>query len=967
MPIKRDIYDPPTDLVLGTRLNARVPEADQKRQRAEVEDILRRLRNQPGVILADEVGMGKTFVALAIAYTVAVNSPRGPVIIMVPANLVDKWAQDLRTFCELYLEGATRGEQVAGGKDLRRESAVRCGVARHSIDLMKLLDDPPRERCHLIFLAQGAMSRRQGDKWIRLALIAEALRRHGRGKASRLIQVKKQIHRFLAELLWAIGEERAHDWGEDLWQQLLRTDPTTWKNTYNSAIRDERRRLTDDPVPKSVIRALQSIELKPLSEALLKMPVRTGEGVSDRLDNVRKALRKIEEELWKNLLAQVRWRSPLLVMDEAHHLKNPKTSLARQLQSPDSEQDLRTGDGAMAKAFDRMLFLTATPFQLGHHELVSVLKRFGDVRWDEKELGTTESFHQRLADLGKHLTESQRAGIALQRSWSRLRPEDVNGDGDVAMWWEKLLGSPRDDLSNHQRAVVDAYENSKRCRAAAGDALRPWIVRHNKGTLWVDTNIVRRQRLDGAAMDGQDVPGGIPIPQKQLLPFFLGARSAVSPGKDLLGAALCSSYEAFRFTRRTRKAGRDEQDDLSETDGDLSHSGWYLVEFDRALESCSGASHPKMYATVRRVVDLWEAGEKVLVFAFYRQTCRALRVHISQEIERRMMSTAQGQLHAAGREADRQEIDQLLERIQRRYFDDLDSPGRRALDDALGLIIQGSARALNEADSSDERVLLTDVMRRFLRVTTTLIRCFPLAELETLEPSEAVRRTLDRADGSGVSWRNKFNGFVDFLTRQCSTDERRHYLEAAHGTQTGGIRVEADANEDSGADASALTLANVQVATGVTHRSTRARLMRAFNTPFFPDILVCSEVMGEGVDLQRFCRHVIHHDLAWNPSSIEQRTGRIDRIGCKAEGRQPIVVYLPYLAGTSDERQYKVMSDRERWFRVVMGQDEVAQLITPESSSTVPLPDAIANELSFDLGLGPRLTRRAVAQKAGSS
>ena len=73
--------------------------------------------------------------------------------------------------------------------------------------------------------------------------------------------------------------------------------------------------------------------------------------------------------------------------------------------------------------------------------------------------------------------------------------------------------------------------------------------------------------------------------------------------------------------------------------------------------------------------------------------------------------------------------------------------------------------------------------------------------------------------------------------------------------------------------------------------------MRAFNTPFFPDILVCSQVMGEGVDLQRFCRHVIHHDLDWNPSTIEQRTGRIDRLGCKAEGRHPIVVYLPYLAG----------------------------------------------------------------------
>ena len=111
--------------------------------------------------------------------------------------------------------------------------------------------------------------------------------------------------------------------------------------------------------------------------------------------------------------------------------------------------------------------------------------------------------------------------------------------------------------------------------------------------------------------------------------------------------------------------------------------------------------------------------------------------------------------------------------------------------------------------------------------------------------------------------------------------------------------------------------------------------------------------MGEGVDLQRFCRHVIHHDLAWNPSTIEQRTGRVDRIGCKAQGRHPIFVYLPYLAGTADERQYRVMSDREQWFRVVMGQDEVARLITPDSDGTVPLPKEISERLNFKLGLQP--------------
>ena len=439
------------------------------------------------------------------------------------------------------------------------------------------------------------------------------------------------------------------------------------------------------------------------------------------------------------------------------------------------------------------------------------------------------------------------------------------------------------------------------------------------------------------------------LPPQQLLPFFLAARSAISPGQDLLGEALCSSYEAFRFTRKNRDAAKDEQDESSVTTADLSHSRWYLGEFDRALEHVSGFIHPKICATVRTVVDLWEAGEKVLVFAFYRRSCRALGLHISREIERRVMATGQRRLEESGQQVGAEEIAQRLARIQRRYFDDTDSPGRRAIDAALSGIVQSHAAALEKVAMSEQQyVALTNVLRRFLRVPTTLVRCFPLAELDSIQPIEVVTRAMNHVDSSGISWLQKFNGFVAFLTEGCSAEERRLYLEAGMETRTGSIRME---DEDADGGPGRLTLANVRVATGKTPNETRARLMRAFNTPFFPDVLVCSQVMGEGVDLQRFCRHVIHHDLDWNPSTIEQRTGRVDRLGCKAEGRQPVVIYLPYLAGTADERRYRVMSDREQWFRIVMGQDEVAQLIKPESSSAMRLPEAISTELSFRLGI----------------
>jgi hypothetical protein len=111
--------------------------------------------------------------------------------------------------------------------------------------------------------------------------------------------------------------------------------------------------------------------------------------------------------------------------------------------------------------------------------------------------------------------------------------------------------------------------------------------------------------------------------------------------------------------------------------------------------------------------------------------------------------------------------------------------------------------------------------------------------------------------------------------------------------------------------------------------------------------------MAEGVDLHRFCRYVIHHDLDWNPSTLEQRTGRLDRIGAKTETcGQPIRIYLPFIAETQDEKMYRVVMDRERWFSVVMGEKfTVGVHSTEKMAQRIPLPPSLAQKLAFKLHL----------------
>lgn len=89
----------------------------------------------------------------------------------------------------------------------------------------------------------------------------------------------------------------------------------------------------------------------------------------------------------------------------------------------------------------------------------------------------------------------------------------------------------------------------------------------------------------------------------------------------------------------------------------------------------------------------------------------------------------------------------------------------------------------------------------------------------------------------------------------------------------------------------------------------------------------------------------------WNPSVLEQRTGRLDRIGALAEREgKDIEVYEPYLAGTHDEKMFRVVKDRAQWFDIVMGRPSGAdEYATDAEESRVPLHPAIRRALAMDL------------------
>lgn len=60
----------------------------------------------------------------------------------------------------------------------------------------------------------------------------------------------------------------------------------------------------------------------------------------------------------------------------------------------------------------------------------------------------------------------------------------------------------------------------------------------------------------------------------------------------------------------------------------------------------------------------------------------------------------------------------------------------------------------------------------------------------------------------------------------------------------------------------------------------RERIKLAFNDPSSPvQILVATDAASEGLNLQHTARLLVHYEIPWNPSRLEQRNGRIDRHG----------------------------------------------------------------------------------------
>ena len=112
-------------------------------------------------------------------------------------------------------------------------------------------------------------------------------------------------------------------------------------------------------------------------------------------------------------------------------------------------------------------------------------------------------------------------------------------------------------------------------------------------------------------------------------------------------------------------------------------------------------------------------------------------------------------------------------------------------------------------------------------------------------------------------------------------------------------------------------------------------------------ILISTEAGGEGRNFQ-FCHIMVNYDLPWNPMKVEQRIGRIDRIGQK----RPVTIFNFSTKGTIEERVVQVLTARIGVFKETIG-------------GLDPILGEVESDLRKIFQLGEEEARRAFATLEG--
>ena len=213
------------------------------------------------------------------------------------------------------------------------------------------------------------------------------------------------------------------------------------------------------------------------------------------------------------------------------------------------------------------------------------------------------------------------------------------------------------------------------------------------------------------------------------------------------------------------------------------------------------------------------------------------------------------------------------------------SPAAASL--ALRTRLQAAEAETEQAQVADlDQIARETVMDEAADDSLTLNESVPAGTVEALEDVPALSQLIARADAlRGPKQDPKLKALIDEV-RQLISDGFKpvvfcRYIATAHyaGEQLKMVLP--------------LERVHVEVITGELtsdQREDRVEALSDLGSTITP-VLVATDCLSEGVNLQRHFNAVVHYDLTWNPTRHEQREGRADRFGQASPMVRALMLY----------------------------------------------------------------------------
>jgi len=1020
-------------------------EQDCARQSDTASAILRRFlgareaERRELMILADEVGLGKTYVALAVAISIldairlgetpdGLPSNKPVILVLTPTNdaLFNKWMREAEAFkkdCTVN-DGGLEWLQIRSPLDNNSKSG-------NVINLSAQMRDATRSKPMLLIAKLSALGAALHDR--------DLWRRRSLASLFGHLSTPTETRRY-----WCRKGRVFDNFGiPDLNELLdLRSSGHLWDDSHSPDLQ------------------------RAFSRALQEHPKLVGRAATALSGTDEGTLSGVLDDLARYALVSDWPLLPLVIIDEIHGLKNEYV------------QSRRHFEAILKGRICRLLGLSATPFQLRHDELLSLLKLRNVLALTQER---SDALDQAESNLGVTMKAARNSGEEFRKKWKRLRPADQEV---ISETWNAVMSAERPEpkvLAAEIRpprvahALVAALDLKQR-NSELQRHLRPFVIRHQHARGYRGHFVGNQATLASnhgspnfSWSPGMEVRGNDELAQYLMMRAIALAKE--ERGLPSLGAELTGSYRHLVETSAVwRKLAQAQNPRLREYRSVLEE-----MIGKRTQRHDPDAEHRKVKATVGRALEFFKRGQKSLVFCVYTKTAEAIRDQVEVAIDKYLgeirervfggatafdnfrrrffnrrealfsliqdhpllsesvsvppqvaltvdhlrqigeLMVAQGE-YADSDKPDRRRIIAATEQVSVKWWQEFpegeewlgvvlkscpeleermvdpawleareplsrserasrakrtsdpeareqardpleaeetdvraqtgetkgalknaaDSWVRRLREDAIGEIVAPYFRQGLIAASEKRQPLLAEhhqgllaefdletravagqVFRRILMAEEFLLRYLADVEKEQAErwADYLSERYVKPLDGHLESLRDRVHAYLETLVRA----KKNHALLLGYHAGAENRNV-------------------VQLVKGDTQ--TRDRYFLGFNTPYRPEILVSTSVGQEGIDLHRECRHVIHHDLCWNPATIEQRTGRVDRIGSKverermgaADGKGPrLEIAVPYLAATYDERMFEELYRRAQLFEVTLGGEmRVEGRIDPE-------------------------------------